>query len=40
MNINEFFFKKRDYDFWKENKMKGDNKDTLLSGRDRYATKN
>ena len=47
MNTNEFFLKKvffetreNIYDFWKENKMKGGKKDTLLSGRDRYAAKN
>ena len=26
--------------FWKGNKMKGGNKDALLSGRDAYTTKN
>ena len=38
----KIFFEKREniYDFWKENKMKGGNKDTLLSGRDRYTAEN
>ena len=36
-----FFEKGENIDvFWKENKMKRGNKDTLLSGRDRYTAKN
>ena len=46
MNAIEFFLKnyllrKVKIFFWGEgNKMKGGNKDTLLSGRDRYTAKN
>ena len=43
MNFFEkLFFEKRENIkiFWKENKMKGGNKDALQSGRDRYASKN
>ena len=40
--LKNYFFAKRENinDFWKGNKMNGDNKNALQSGRDRYTTKN